>query len=99
MNPAEADPLLPEAAAADAGAEQPAEPSKPKRRRTPRPVVEAEAAAPPVASDFEAPTAEQLFAKPAAAVESSAASASVEPVATVAPGPTELSAPIEAGTE
>ncbi len=68
MNPAEADPLLPDAAA-EAGAEQSSEDPKPKRRRAPRKVVADEQMAAPVATDFAGPTAAQLFAKPADAAQ------------------------------
>jgi 23S rRNA pseudouridine2605 synthase len=65
MNPAEDDPLLPEAPAGDSSAAEPATAQdKPKRRRAPRKAAASEdEGAPQMATDFAAPTAEQLFAK------------------------------------
>jgi 23S rRNA pseudouridine2605 synthase len=64
MNPS--DPELPEAAPADTGSVAPAD--KPKRKRAPRKVA-AEVVAPAVASDFAAPTVEQVFAATAPRAE------------------------------
>ena len=70
MNPAEDDPLLPEAPAGDSSAAEPATAQdKPKRRRAPRKAAASEdEGAPQMATDFAAPTAEQLFAKASADV-------------------------------
>jgi 23S rRNA pseudouridine2605 synthase len=97
MNAHDADPLPPEAAAADPADAAPAE--KPKRRRAPRKTAAAEAAPPVQASDFAAPAPEALFAR--AGGEEAAAPAPL-PAVIEAPPAQETSAPAEAaagGTE